>query len=57
MWFKTNWVHWKQSVEDFWREPPNRLTRKLNSMADSKISRQLAMFDNGQKTSNTNVLL
>ena len=49
MWFKTNWVRWKQSVEDFWREPPNRLTKRFNSMADSKISRQLSMFDNGQK--------
>src|SRR4030042_2834786 len=32
MWFKTNWVCWKQFVEDFLREPPNRLTRRLNSM-------------------------
>jgi hypothetical protein len=49
MWFKTSWIRWKQFVEDFWREPPNRLTRILNNMADSKISRQLAMFNNGQK--------
>ena len=49
MWFKTNWVRWKQPVEDFWREPLNRLTRRLNNIADSKISRHLAMFGNAQK--------
>ena len=48
MWFNTNWIHWKQFAEDFWREPPNRLTKRLNSISNSKISRHLAMFDNGQ---------
>jgi hypothetical protein len=46
MWFNTNSVRWKQSVEDFWREPTNRLTGTLDSITDSKISRQFAMFCN-----------
>jgi hypothetical protein len=42
---------------DWRREPPNCLTRRLNSMANSKISRQMAMFDNTYKNSKYNSLV
>lgn len=49
MWFKTNWVRWNQSVEDFWRALSNRQTKRFYSNNNPKIYRRLAIFGNTQK--------